>query len=320
MTLPTLRLEDWRPTKDTLHLCSQILGRIRLATTPPRNHWWNVALSVDVRGLTTGRLHHRDTTFEISLDFADHALVVLASDGRTKRFALANGVTVADFYERLHLALAELGVDVEISEEPFDVPMTTPFPKDVEHQAWDSDALHRFWRVLDWSDLVFEEFSGWYNGKTSPVQLFWHNLDLAVTRFSGRPSEPNAADLITRDAHSHELITFGFWAGDDDIGEAAYYAYTHPEPEGLREQPLPVGAWVSSGDGSLAVLPYETVRSSRDPRTALLAFCQSAYEAGATLAGWDRAGFASTWSPTPGQLEELRASAAADARPRARAA
>jgi len=318
MSLPALHLEDWRPTKDTLHLCSQILGRIRLATTPPRNHWWNVALFVDVQGLTTGRLHHRDTTFEVRLDFTDHALVVLSSDGRTKRFALANGVTVADFYARIHQALAELDVDIEISEEPFDVPMTTPFSKDVEHRAWDNDALNRFWHILDWSDLVFEEFSGWFNGKTSPVQLFWHNLDLAVTRFSGRPAEPNASGgLITQDAHSHELITVGFWAGDDNIGEAAYYSYTYPEPDGLSEQPLPVGDWVVSGDGSLAVVPYEAVRTSRDPRTTLLAFCQGAYEAGARLADWDTTGLTSRWSPTSGQLAALRATATDPRRPSA---
>jgi hypothetical protein len=314
MTLPELHLEDWRATKDTLHLYSQILGKIRLATAPPRNHWWNVALFVDIRGLTTRRLHHRDTTFEIALDFVDHALLVRTMDGRAQRFDLADGVAVADFNAHIHRALAELGVDVEIKEEPFDVPMTTPFPEDVEHATWDCDAIERFRRVLDWSDSVFEEFSGWFMGKTSPVQLFWHNLDLAVSRFSGRPSEPNATDLITQDAHSHELITFGFWAGDDNVPEAAYYSYTSPEPKGLREQPLPVGAWVESGAGSLAVLPYDAVRRSRDPRTTLLAFCQSAYEGGALLAGWDTASFVSRWSPTSGQLEELRAAVEADLR------
>jgi hypothetical protein len=172
MTLPELRLEEWRPTKDTLHLYSQILGKIRLATAPPRNHWWNVALCVDVRGVTTGRLHCRDTTFEISLDFTEHAFVVRTLDGHARRFELANGVTVAEFDTRLHHSLAELGVDVEIKEEPFDVPMTTPFVDDIEHAAWDRDAIERFWRILDWSGAVFEEFSGWFNGKTSPVQLW----------------------------------------------------------------------------------------------------------------------------------------------------
>jgi hypothetical protein len=308
--LPELHLDDWRPTKDTLHLYSQILGKIRLATTPPRNHWWNVALYVDVRGLTTRRLHQRDTTFEISLDFIDHALVVRTSDGRAKRFELANGVAVAEFDTRVHELLAELGVDVEIREEPFGVAMTTPFPEDVEHASWDRDAIERFGRVLDWSDSVFEEFSGWFNGKTSPVHLFWHSLDLAVTRFSGQPCEPGAADPVTQEAYSHELISFGFWPGDDRLGDAAYYSYTFPEPEGVREQPLPLGAWVESGAGSLAVLPYEAVRTAPDPRTTLLAFFQSAYEAGARLAGWDTTDFESSWCPTPSQLEELRANAA----------
>ncbi|MDP9284541.1 MAG: DUF5996 family protein, partial [Actinomycetota bacterium] len=166
--------------------------------------------------------------------------------------------------------------------------------------------------ILDWSDSVFEEFSGWFTGKTSPVHLFWHSLDLAVTRFSGRPGAPIDADPVTQEAYSQELISFGFWAGDDTVGDAAYYSYTSPEPEGLRDQPLPVGEWIEFGSGSLAVLSYEEVRRARDPRTTLLAFCQSAYEAGARLAGWDTAGFESNWCPTPNQLEQLHASAAAD--------
>jgi hypothetical protein len=159
---------------------------------------------------------------------------------------------------------------------------------------------------------VFEEFSGWFNGKTSPVHLFWHSLDLAVTRFSGRPAPPLEADPVTREAYSQEVISFGFWAGDDTLGDAAYYSYTAPEPDGLRDQPLSAGAWTESGSGSLAVLRYEAVRRSRDPRTTLLAFCQSAYEAGARLAGWDTTGFESNWCPTPNQLQALHASAAAD--------
>jgi hypothetical protein len=159
---------------------------------------------------------------------------------------------------------------------------------------------------------VFEEFSGWFNGKTSPVHLFWHGLDLAVTRFSGRPGVPLDADRVTQEAYSQELISFGFWAGDDNVGDATYYSYTSPEPQGLRDEPLSVGEWIEFGAGSLAVLPYDEVRTARDPRGTLLAFCQSAYEAGARLAGWDADGFESTWCPTPDQLEQLRATAAAD--------
>jgi hypothetical protein len=312
MTLPQLRLADWRATKDTLHLFSQIIGKIRLATTPPRNHWWNAPLYVDVRGLTTRRLHLHDTTFEIVIDFVDHALIVRTDDGRTRSFELGNGLPVADFDARVHAILRELDIDVEIKEEPFGVPMTTPFAQDVHHASWDRQAIARFGKVLDWSDSVFEEFSGWFNGKTSPVHLFWHSFDLAVTRFSGRPAPPMQADRVTREAYTHEVISFGFWPGDDNLGDAAYYSYTAPEPRGLRDQPLSAGAWTGSGAGSLAILPYETVRAARHPRTTLLAFCQSAYEAGASLAGWDTTSFASTWCPTPSQLQQLQASAAAD--------
>jgi hypothetical protein len=311
MTLPELHLADWRPTKDTLHLYAQILGKIRLATTAPRNHWWNVPLYVDVRGLTTRRLHHHDKTFAIGIDFVDHAVIVRTADGGERAFALGSGVPVADFDARLHALLRDLGIDVAIKEQPFGVPMTTPFPEDTEHASWDREAVERFGRVLDWSDSVFEEFSGWFSGKTSPVHLFWHGLDLAVTRFSGRPGPPLEADAVTQEAYSQEVISFGFWAGDDTVGDATYYSYSAPEPDGLRDEPLSAGEWIEYGAGSLAVLPYETVRTSPDPRTTLLAFLQSAYEAGARLGGWDAAGFESAWCPSPAQLRQLHASAAA---------
>lgn len=312
MTVPELHLADWRATKDTLHLYSQILGKIKLATTAPRNHWWNVPLYVDVRGLATRRLHHRDTTFEILIDFVDHALIVRTADGRTSSFELGSGLPVAEFDARIHQVLRELGIEVDIKEEPFGVPMTTPFPKDVQHGSWDREAVARFGRILDWSDSVFEEFSGWFNGKTSPVHLFWHSFDLAVTRFSGRPRPPMDADPVTQEAYTHEVISFGFWPGDDTVGDAAYYSYTAPEPDGLRDQPLSAGSWTEAGSGSLAILPYETVRTARDPRITLLAFCQSAYEAGARLAGWDTTSFESSWCPTPSQLQQLHASVAAE--------
>lgn len=293
MTLPEFHLADWRPTKDTLHLYCQIVGKVRLATTTPRNHWWNVPLYVDVRGLTTRRLHHADTTFELAFDFLDEQLIVRTMDGRTRSFPL--GSSVAEFDASLHAMLRELGIDVPIDERPFGVPMTTPFPDDREHAAWDGDAVRRFHRVLDWSDEVFEEFSGRFTGKTSPVHLFWHSLDVAVTRFSGRPAPPlEDADPVTREAYSGECISFGFWAGDDNVPDATYYSYTAPEPNGLRDEPLAYGEWTDSGGGSLAVLPYETVRTADDPRGMLLAFLQSAYEAGARAAGWDTAAFAAT--------------------------
>lgn len=309
MTLPELHLADWRPTKDTLHLYAQVVGKIRLATTAPRNHWWNVTLYVDVRGLTTRRLRHGGKTFQIDFDFVDHVLRVKTMDGAIESFVLGDGLSVADFDAQLHGALQRLGVDVTIREEPFGVPMTTPFPEDSEHAAWDREYVERFWHVLDWTDRVLDEFSGWFNGKTSPVQLFWHGFDLASARYSGRPAPPVDGDFVTREAYSREVIAFGFWPGDDNLGDAAFYSYTAPEPDGLRDQALSDGEWVPSGTGSLAVLPYESVRTAAHPREFLLSFYQSAYEAGARTAGWDTSDFESNWCPTPEQLEELRSTA-----------
>ncbi len=307
--LPPLPLAEWESTKATLHLWAQIVGKIRMASSPPRNHWWHVPLYVDVRGLTTRRLHAANgVTFEIDFDFVDHRLVVRTNDGVVDSFPLGDGLSVAVFDESLHALLARLGVDVAIRESPFGVPVTTPFRQDTEHAAYDRDAVVRFWRILDWSDGVFEEFAGWFCGKTSPVHLFWHSLDLAVTRFSARraPALPEA-DAVTQEAYTHEVVSFGFWAGDPTRREPTYYSYTSPEPGGLRAQLLqPKQArWVDQGAGSLAVLPYETVRTAADPRSTLLAFLESAYEAGATLAGWDRTDLESSWCPDPPQRDAL---------------
>ena len=221
-------------------------------------------LYVDVRGLTTRLLHGPDgVSFEIDFDFVEHRLVVRTSRGEEESFPLVDGLTVSDFDRKLHETLAGLGVDVEIKEDPFGVPMTTPFPDDREHASYDPDAVHRFWRILDWTDGVFEEFAGWFCGKTSPVHLFWHSFDLAVTRFNGRraPALPDA-DAVTREAYTHEVVSFGFWAGDANVREPAYYSYAAPEPAGLRDRPLrPDGAaWVEQ-DGSGA--PAATRRCER---------------------------------------------------------
>jgi hypothetical protein len=311
-TLPELPLDSWEPTKTTLHLWLQILGKVRMASAPPRNHWWHVPLYVDVRGLTTRRLHTPDgCTFQLDLDVVDHRLVVRTSAGDVESFALTDGLSVADFVGRLHGLLADLGIDVPIREQPFGLPLTTPFPADREHHAYDRDAVERFWRILDWTDAVFEEFAGWFCGKTSPVHLFWHSLDLAVSRFGGRraPVEPDA-DPVTREAYSHEVISFGFWAGDQNQREPTYYSYTAPEPEGLRDGALhPHEASWADGPtgGSLALLPYETVRTADDPRATLLAFLESAYRAGAEAAGWERAGLESSWCPDPSTLTGILA-------------
>ena len=240
--LPARRSDVWEPTRTTLHLWVQIVGKVELATTAPRNHWWNVPLYLDVRGLTTRRLHHAQVSFQIDFDFVDHRLLVRTNRGQQGSFRLQEGLSVAGFDRQLHQLLDQLGVDVAIREDPYGVPITTPFPNDTEHAAYDPDSVRRFWQVLDWVDTVLEEFSGWYCGKQSPVHLFWHSLDLAVTRFSGRRAPPRAgADPVTHEAYSHEVISFGFWAGDDNTHGPAFYSYTAPEPPGLTDQPLQPG-------------------------------------------------------------------------------
>jgi Family of unknown function (DUF5996) len=307
--LPPLPLEEWEATKETLHLWLQIVGKIRLASAPPRNHWWHVPLYVDVRGLTTRRMHSLGgVPFQIDFDFLDHRLFVRTAEGQTESFDLADGLSVATFDAQLHTALARLGVDVVIGESPFGIPITTPFREDREHSSYDAEAVERFWRILDWSDAVLEEFAGWYCGKTSPVHLFWHSFDLAVTRFGGKraPAMPKA-DPVTQEAYSHEVVSFGFWAGDPKVREPTYYSYTAPEPDGLREKALsPRGAtWGELASSSLAVLPYETVRTAADPRATLLAFLESAYQAGASASGWDMEDLRSSWCPNPPLLNEI---------------
>jgi hypothetical protein len=309
--LPELPLTAWEETKETLHRWVQIVGKMRMASSPPRNHWWHVTLYVDGRGLTTRRMRAPDgVSFQIDFDFVDHRLVVRTSRGELESFALVDGLSVAAFDETLHAMLRGLGIDVTIGETPFGLATTTPFPADRGHASYDRDAVERFWRILDWTDGVFEEFAGWYCGKTSPVHLFWHGLDLAVTRFGGKRAPPRPdVDAVTREAYSHEVVSFGFWSGDEQLREPTYYSYTAPEPVGLRERPLrPREArWVERGGGSLATLPYEAVRTADSPRTTLLAFVQSAYEAGAELAGWDRAELESSWCPEPSELGRLLA-------------
>jgi hypothetical protein len=298
--LPELPLAAWEDTKTTLHLWSQIVGKVRLASTAPRNHWWNVTLYVDVRGLTTRRMHAQDgVVFQIDFDFVEHRLVVRTNRGQTESFALVDGLSVAAFAEQLHAALAKRGGDVGCRVTPGRGAVTTSFTADREHASYDAEAVERFWRILDWTDGVFEEFAGRYCGKTSPVHLFWHSFDLAVARFGGKRAPERAdVDAVNREAYSHEVNPIGIWAGDESVAEPTYYSYTAPEPDGLRERPLAPdeARWADLYGGVLAVLPYEVVRTAADPRATLLAFLESAYQAGAGAAGWDREALA--WEPT----------------------
>lgn len=266
-----------------------------------RNHWWNATLYPSARGLTTRRMPGAAHNLELEIDLVDHCLWARTTEADA-RFDLHHGLSVADFLQRLRDTLQRLDVRVDIRPEPFGVPTTTPFPADHDHASYDANAVTRFLRVLQWSADVLEEFAGWYCGKSSPVHVFWHSFDLAMSRFSGTRAEARSGvDAVTAEAYSHELISFGFWAGDRTNPFPAYYSYTAPEPVGLPQKPLtPAEAtWTAQANGSLAILPYDDVRSAADPTWALLEFLQSAYEAGASLAGWDLADTATRWCPIP---------------------
>jgi hypothetical protein len=294
-------LAEWEDTKLTLHLWAQIVGKIRMASSAPKNHWWHVPLYVSVRGLTTRRLHAADgISFEIEFDFLQHRLVVETDRGAIESFPLHDGLSVAEFDERLHAILGHLEVDVPIQEVPYGITVQTPFPADREHARYDAEVAQALWRAFAWSDGVLDEFAGWYCGKTSPVHLFWHGLDLAMTRFGGgRAPELPDADPVTQEAYSHDVISFGFWPGDETVRVPSFYSYTAPEPPGLREHALrPESAiWADQGAGSLARVAYEDVRAASDPRATLLSFFESAYVAGADASGWNRSELASSWCP-----------------------
>ena len=301
MILPELPLAQWEATKTTIHLWVQIVGKMRMGLMPPRNHWWHVPLYVDVRGLTTRRMRaSNDVPFQIDFDFVGHRLHVRTAGGTDESFPLRDGLSVAEFDEALHALLAKLDLDVAIREEPFGLPLTTSFPADRDHASYDPDAVVRFWRILDWSDSVFDDFSGWFSGKTSSVHLFWHSLDLAFSRYVGRIAPvPADIDSVNAEAYSHEVIAFGFWAGDEQSPEPSFYSYTFPEPNNLHDRTLEPGEahWTQRGPGSLALLPYDAVRNAPDPRATLLTFLDSTYEAGARAAGWPIEELESSWHP-----------------------
>ncbi len=299
--LPPLPLEEWQRTKDTLHLWAQVIGKTRLALMPMRNHWWNVTLYPSARGLTTRRMPVKAHNLEIELDLIGHRVWARTTESDAN-FGLHDGLSVADFHDQLVNMLEGLDVRVDIRAEPFGVPMTTPFAADHDHASYDADAVGRFLRVLQWSADVLEEFAGWYCGKSSPVHVFWHSFDLATSRFSGKRAETRSGiDAVTAEAYSHEVISFGFWAGDRTNPFPAYYSYTAPEPVGLSRQTLlpPQAAWAAQANGSLAILRYDDVRAAAEPKAVLLEFLQSAYEAGASLAGWDLVDTTTQWCPIP---------------------
>jgi hypothetical protein len=289
---PDLPYDSWTATRETLHRFVQVVGKVRLAASPRRNHWWNVPLHLTGRGLTTRPMSVDGAlVFAIDLDLVDHRVEIATSRGTRTSFPLT-GRSVAAFHADLTAALAALGVDVVIADpRPFDLPdHDRPFAQDTEHATYDPAAVTRYWTVLGQVNMVLETFAADFAGKTSPVHHFWHTFDIAVTRFSDRVVEHGpAVDPITREAYSREVVSAGFWFGDPVTREPAFYSYTAPEPAGVAEEPLrpAAAAWREAGSSHLAVLTYADARATADPRATVLDFYESAYRAGAGRARWD---------------------------------
>jgi hypothetical protein len=266
---------------------TQIVGKVRLVLTPKVNHWWNVPLYVSARGLTTSPIPYAGRVFEISFDFIDHKLVLATNDGLIKTLSLVP-MSVAAFYKNVMGMLRSAKIDVSIWKMPVEIPDPTPFDKDEVHASYDREYAHRFWQVLVSSSRVLNDFRSRFIGKSSPVHFFWGSFDLAVTRFSGRRAPAReGADAVTREAYSHEVSSVGFWPGGKSQA-ALFYSYMAPEPQGFRDSRVRPGAAFYDKQLSEFVLPYEDVRTSPSPSAALLEYCQSTYEAGATLGNWDR--------------------------------
>jgi hypothetical protein len=291
---PPLPLGPWADTNATLHMWTQIVGKIRLSESAPINHSWHSTLYVTSRGLTSSPIPHGRTTYQLDFDFIAHELICTTSDGGRAHVAL-EPQTVARFYARTMEMLQSLGISVRIHPRPNEVPEAIPFAIDETHRAYDANAVTRFWRVLVQSDRVFKRFRSNFIGKCSPVHFFWGAMDLAVTRFSGRRAPehpggiPNLPDRVTRDAYSHEVSSAGFWPGGGAIAYPVFYSYAYPEPAGFAEQAVRPPQAIYSPDFREFILPYDAVRTATDPDRLLLDFLESTYAAAADLATWDRA-------------------------------
>jgi hypothetical protein len=286
---PALPVRDWQATRDTVHLWTQIVGKIRLALAPPENHWWNVPLYVNAAGLTTSLMPYRDLGVEIVFDFTTHELVIRTTAGHTRRVALRPR-SVRDFHADVFGGLHDLGVDVTINDMPVELPQVVAFSEDTRHADYDADAMHAFWVSLVGAHRVLSRFRGEYRGKSSPVHFFWGAFDLATTRFSGRPAPlhpggiPNCPDRVMVEAYRDEVSSCGYWPGGAD--EGIFYSYAYPEPDGFRTAPVqPSGAAYDENLGEF-VLPYADVRRSPDPEETLLTFLRSTYDAAVRLAKW----------------------------------
>jgi hypothetical protein len=291
---PPLPFREWKDTYETLHMWTQIVGKIRLVQTPWTNHSWHTPLYVTSRGLTTSPIPFEARSFQIDFDFIDHRLLIQTSDGASKEMALASR-PVAEFYQELFEHLSELCPGVKIHTTPNEVVNAIPFEKDYEHATYDAEQANRFWRALAQADRVLKQFRARFIGKCSPVHFFWGSFDLAVTRFSGRRAPahpggvPNLPDWVVREAYSHEVSSCGFWPGSEQLPQPVFYAYAYPEPEGFRSAKVGPSGAAYNTELREFILPYEDVRRAASPDESLLEFLQSTYEAAADSGAWDRA-------------------------------
>ncbi len=285
---PPLSFDNWESTCDTVHMWTQIVGKTRMALEPRQNHWWNVVLYVTPVGLTTTAMPYRGRSFIVDFDFVMHRLMIQTSDGRAQILRLGPR-SVADFYKEYMASLAMLGIEVKIDRTPSEFDDTTPYDEDSHHAAYDRAQVEDFQQILLHSDRLFKKFRTRFLGKASPVHFFWGSFDLAVTRFSGKaaPMKPDA-DSMTREAYSHEVSSCGFWPGNRQYRNAAFYAYTAPAPDGYARHPIRPAAAAWDNTFGEFLLKYDDVRSLPDPEAAVLDFCQSAYEGAAILGKWDR--------------------------------
>jgi len=286
---PSLVVDEWTATRETFHMFTQIVGKIRLRCEPMVNHWWQVPLYVSARGLTTGAMPYDGDALDMEFDLVDHTLRIRRSDGRSSEVAL-EPMPVAQFYAATVAALAGLGIDIAIAARPNEVDPSIPFADDFAHASYDADAVHRFWLQLVQAQRVLARFRAGFGGKISPVHFFWGALDLAVTRFSGRTAPehpggvPNCPDHVMVEGYSHEISSAGFWPGGG--AEGAFYSYAYPAPEGFADAPVPAGAHFDHALGEF-LLPYEAVRTAADPDRLVLDFLEATYAAAARLGRWD---------------------------------
>lgn len=291
---PALPFIGWQDTCTTLHMWTQVVGKIRLALEPMVNHWWQVPLYVTATGLTTSPMPYGSRSLQIDFDFCRHVLVIATSDPQRAEIGLAP-MPVAQFYDKVMGALRDLGIEVKIWTMPVEVADAVPFEQDYQHNFYDADAAQRFWRALVHTDRVMKQFRAGFAGKVSPVHFFWGSFDMAVTRFSGRTAPPhpggmpNLGNWVAREAYSHEVSSCGFWPGNGGFGKAAFYSYAYPAPPGFADAPLRPPAAVFDQNLQEFVLDYDAVRMSENPDAMLLDFFQSTYDAAADAGRWDRA-------------------------------